>query len=66
VLAGIDRLVGSRQSRSAFIEAVLRRFLKSRARAEVEARDLERINGASDRLNAEAAEVLDYQVSEED
>ncbi|HTE88843.1 MAG TPA: ribbon-helix-helix protein, CopG family [Terriglobales bacterium] len=66
VLAGIDRLAGSRQSRSALIEAVLRRFLRSRARAEVEAHDLERINRASDRLNAEAAEVLDYQVSEED
>ena len=66
VLAGIDRLAGSRQSRSAFIEAVLRRFLRSRARAKVEARDLERINRASDRLNAEAVEVLDYQASEED
>ncbi|OLB88027.1 MAG: hypothetical protein DMG86_18955 [Acidobacteria bacterium] len=64
VLAGIDRLAGSRQSRSAFIEAVLRRFLRSRARAEIEARDLERINQASERLNAEAAEILDYQASE--
>ena len=66
VLAGIDRLAGSRQSRSAFIEAVLRRFLRSRARAEIEAHDLQRINRASDRLNAEAAEVLDYQAPEED
>ena len=57
VLAGIDRLAGSRQSRSAFIEAVLRRFLRSRARAEIEARDLERINQASERLNAEAARI---------
>ncbi len=64
VLAGIDRLAGSRQSRSAFIEAVLRRFLRSRARAEIEARDLERINQASERLNAAAAEILDYQASE--
>ena len=64
VLAGIDRLAGSRQSRSAFIEAVLRRFLRSRARAKVEARDLERINQASDRLNTEAADVLDFQASE--
>jgi Arc/MetJ-type ribon-helix-helix transcriptional regulator len=60
VLAGIDRLAGSRQSRSTFIEAVLRLFLRSRARAEAEARDLERINRASDRLNAEAAEVRGY------
>jgi metal-responsive CopG/Arc/MetJ family transcriptional regulator len=66
VLAGIDRLAGSRQSRSAFIEAVLRRFLRSRARAEIEAHDLQRINQASDRLNAEASEVLDYQASEEE
>jgi len=66
VLARIDRLAGSRQSRSAFIEAVLRRFLRSRARAEIEARDLERINQASERLNAEAAEILDYQASEEE
>jgi metal-responsive CopG/Arc/MetJ family transcriptional regulator len=66
VLAGIDRLAGSRQSRSAFIEAVLRRFLRSRARAEIEAHDLQRINRASDRLNAEAADVLDYQASEEE
>ena len=66
VLAGIDRLAGSRRSRSAFIEAVLRRFLRSRVRGQVEARDLERINQASDRLNAEAAEVLEFQASEED
>jgi len=66
VLAGIDRLAGSRQSRSAFIEAVLRRFLRSRARSEIEAHDLQRINRASDRLNAEAADVLDYQASEEE
>jgi len=60
VLAGIDHLAGSRQSRSAFIEAVLRKFLRSLASAELEARDLERINRASDRLNAEAAEVMGY------
>jgi metal-responsive CopG/Arc/MetJ family transcriptional regulator len=60
VLAGIDRLAGSRQSRSTFIEAVLRRFLTSLAPAELEARDRERINRASDRLNAEAAEVRGY------
>ena len=60
VLAGIDHLAGSRQSRSAFIEAVLRKFLRSLAPAELEARDLERINRASDRLNAEAAEVMSY------
>jgi len=41
VLAGIDRLAGSRQSRSAFIEAVLRGFLRSLAPAELDVSDLD-------------------------
>lgn len=65
VLAGIDRLAGSKQSRSAFIERVLRRYLKERARAAIEARDLERINRAEQSLNSEAADVLDYQALQE-
>jgi metal-responsive CopG/Arc/MetJ family transcriptional regulator len=65
VLAGIDRLAGSKQSRSAVIENVLRQYLREKARAAIHARDLELINAAADRLNAEANDVLDYQASEE-
>ncbi|HSS95699.1 MAG TPA: ribbon-helix-helix protein, CopG family [Terriglobales bacterium] len=65
VIAGIDRLAGSKHSRSAVIEKVLRQYLRERARAAIRARDLELINAAADRLNAEAIDVLDYQVSEE-
>jgi hypothetical protein len=61
----VDRLAGSKYSRSAFIERVLRRYLRDRAKAALEARDLERLNSASDRLNREAAEILEYQASEE-
>jgi len=61
ILTAIDRLAGSKQSRSAFIERVLREFLRERARAALQARDLERINTAAQRLNAEAAEVMEYQ-----
>jgi metal-responsive CopG/Arc/MetJ family transcriptional regulator len=61
ILTAIDRLAGSKQSRSAFIERVLRKFLRERARAAVQARDLERINAAAQRLNAEAADVMEYQ-----
>jgi len=61
VLTGIDRIAGSKQSRSAFIEAVLRQYLRQRARAQVEARDLELINHAADELNAEVEDVLRYQ-----
>jgi metal-responsive CopG/Arc/MetJ family transcriptional regulator len=65
VLAGIDRLAGSKLSRSAFIERVLRHYLRDRTRAAVEARDLARINAAAERLNSESADVLEYQAPEE-
>ena len=65
VLAKIDRIAGSPQSRSSFIEAVLRRFLRDRARAAAHARDLALLNDAADRLNREAADALEYQSVEQ-
>jgi metal-responsive CopG/Arc/MetJ family transcriptional regulator len=64
VLAAIDRIAGSKQSRSAFIEAVLAQYLRKRARAQIEARDLELINKAADELKAEVEDVLRYQATE--
>jgi metal-responsive CopG/Arc/MetJ family transcriptional regulator len=61
VLAQVDRLAGSKVSRSAFIERVLRLYLRERARKKIHARDLERLNAAADRLNSEADDVLSYQ-----
>ena len=66
VLAEIDRLAGAKYSRSALIERVLRRYIRSRAQAEIQARDLERLNRAAERLNSEATDVLEYQFTEED
>ena len=63
LLAELDRLAGSKHSRSAFIERVLGKYLRDRARAARHARDLARINRAAGRLNLEAEEVLDYQAS---
>ncbi|MGH7570214.1 MAG: ribbon-helix-helix protein, CopG family [Gemmatimonadota bacterium] len=60
VLAEIDRLAGD-ESRSGFIERVLRGYLGQRARDATNSRDLKRLNQAADRLNAEVAEVLEYQ-----
>jgi len=65
LLEGIDRLAGPQGSRSAFIERVLRRYLRERVRAETHARDLERINHAADKLNSEVMDVLDYQAAED-
>lgn len=61
VLASIDRIAGSKQSRSAFIEAVLAEHLRARARAVRDARDIEIINRDAESLNRESLDALDYQ-----
>jgi predicted transcriptional regulator len=61
ILAKVDHLAGSRFSRSAIIEQVLRRFFRGRDRRKINARDLDRLNAAADRLNLEAEDVLRYQ-----
>jgi|CZKL01.1.fsa_nt_gi metal-responsive CopG/Arc/MetJ family transcriptional regulator len=65
VLAAIDRAAGSKGSRSAFIEQVLREHFVEKSRREVHARDLDRINAAADRLNPRVENVLDYQTKEQ-
>lgn len=65
VLAEIDRLAGD-DSRSAFIERVLRGYLRRRARAEAEERERARLDRVAEALNDEAADVLAYQVLLED
>jgi len=61
VLAGIDRVAGSKKSRSAFIESVLAEHLRARALAERDARDLAIINRNAERLNRDAEDGLEYQ-----
>jgi metal-responsive CopG/Arc/MetJ family transcriptional regulator len=61
VLTGIDRIAGSRQSRSAVIEAVLRQHLRERERDQRGSRDLAILNKFADEMNAEAEDVLRYQ-----
>jgi metal-responsive CopG/Arc/MetJ family transcriptional regulator len=61
VLCGIDRVAGSKQSRSALIEAVLSQYLRDRARAERGARDLAIINRNAEQLNKDALDGLEHQ-----
>jgi metal-responsive CopG/Arc/MetJ family transcriptional regulator len=61
VLTGIDRIAGSKQSRSAFIETVLQQYLRQRARAQRDARDIELINRHAEQLNRDALDSLEYQ-----
>jgi metal-responsive CopG/Arc/MetJ family transcriptional regulator len=61
ILVQVDRLAGSKYSRSAIIERVLRRYLRERTRAALNARDLALINENAEELSAEALDVIEYQ-----
>jgi metal-responsive CopG/Arc/MetJ family transcriptional regulator len=56
VLEQVDQLAGSKQSRSAFIDRVLRRYLRERSKAALHARDLALLNDAAWQLNREAGQ----------
>lgn len=63
ILSAIDRAAGRTGSRSAVIERMLRDRLAELARIENRAAELERLNRRADALNAEAADVLEYQAA---
>jgi metal-responsive CopG/Arc/MetJ family transcriptional regulator len=65
VLTGIDRIAGEKRSRSAFIEDVLRQYLRERVKAARDARDIEIINRNVKRLNRDAEDGLEDQAPEE-
>jgi metal-responsive CopG/Arc/MetJ family transcriptional regulator len=62
VLKAIDLHIGEYRSRSEFIETAARKLIVQLARKEAERRDLEIINRHADSLNAEAEDVLTYQI----
>lgn len=66
VLSGIDRLSGSKRSRSAFIDDVLRQYLREKVKAERAARDIAIINRFAKELNADAEDGLDEQAPDEE
>ena len=62
IIEAIDQHVGEYKSRSEFLETAARKFILQLARKEAEQRDFEIINRRADSLNAEAEDVLTYQV----
>ena len=62
LITAIDEQAESFKNRSEFIEVAVRAFLAQRQHEARESRDLAIIAERADRLNAEAAEVLEYQV----
>lgn len=61
LLVKLDRRIGKRGSRSAYIEKVLSDHFRDSVRRKLQMRDRELIDAAADRLNAEAEDVLRYQ-----
>jgi metal-responsive CopG/Arc/MetJ family transcriptional regulator len=61
ILAQVDRNAGTKASRSAFIEGVLREYFKVKVREAINARDLELINANSDYLARESQDLDAYQ-----
>ena len=62
LLDEVDRAAGS-ESRSTFIEGVLRGFLRRRALDEEQDRDREILDRVAEALNEEALDVLRYQTT---
>jgi metal-responsive CopG/Arc/MetJ family transcriptional regulator len=61
ILEAIDKATGRAGSRSAVIEGMLRDHLAELVRTQNRAAELDRLNRHADALNAEAADVLEYQ-----
>jgi metal-responsive CopG/Arc/MetJ family transcriptional regulator len=62
ILRAIDLHMDQFRSRSEFLETAARQFIVQLARKKAEQRDLSIINSSADSLNAEAEDVLSYQV----
>jgi metal-responsive CopG/Arc/MetJ family transcriptional regulator len=61
LIVKIDRRIGKRGSRSAYIEKVLSDHFRDSARHAIQMRDRGLIDAAAERLNEEAEDVLHYQ-----
>jgi metal-responsive CopG/Arc/MetJ family transcriptional regulator len=62
VLKLIDKNARGEKNRSAFIEAAVRAYLNAMGRRRRDQEDLATINRLAEKLNAEAGDVLGYQV----
>lgn len=62
ILEAIDKRSGDSKNRSDFIESAIRAYIAKLVQEEQNAKDLAIINQNADRLNLEAADVLEFQV----
>jgi len=62
VMETIDQYMGEYRSRSEFLETAARKYIAQLVQKEADQRDFEIINRNADSLNAEALDVLSYQL----
>ena len=63
LIAKIDKLAGSKVSRSSYIERILRDFVDGLAQARKDAREIAAINRHAAQLNDEMSDALSFQAS---
>jgi metal-responsive CopG/Arc/MetJ family transcriptional regulator len=63
LLQNLDRLAGSKQSRSSLVERILRDFFEQRERARRDARQVAAINRHAKELNEEMSDALSFQAA---
>jgi metal-responsive CopG/Arc/MetJ family transcriptional regulator len=66
LIARIDKLAGSKVSRSSYIEQILRDFVDGLAQARKDARAIAAINRHAAQLNAEMSDALCFQANSAD
>jgi metal-responsive CopG/Arc/MetJ family transcriptional regulator len=66
LVATIDKLAGSKVSRSAYVEQILREFVDRRAQVRKKARDVAAINRHAAQLNVEMSDALSFQANSAD
>jgi metal-responsive CopG/Arc/MetJ family transcriptional regulator len=66
LIASIDKLAGTKVSRSAYIEKILREFVDRRALARKHGREVAAIDRHALDLNSEMRDALSFQVSSVD
>jgi metal-responsive CopG/Arc/MetJ family transcriptional regulator len=62
VLRAVDRVMQGGESRSEVIERALKAYVANALKRERDARELDILNREARRLNAEAIDVLEYQI----
>jgi metal-responsive CopG/Arc/MetJ family transcriptional regulator len=63
LIVSLDKIAGPKQSRSAFVERILRDFVEQRAQERRNAREAAAINRHAAKLNVEMSDAMGFQAT---